>query len=111
MTVIPQLTRRSLRSRCLALVIGAIALAITEGCVPSGFRVTSVSYGIGFYRPWVYDYRFWGPRYRVGPPRPGPWRPPPRIRPPSFRPPPAGRPMPSLPKERPLRPPGRGLPR
>jgi hypothetical protein len=62
-------------SRYLRLMLGAIALAVTQACVSgAGFGVTSVSYGVGFYQPWGYDYGFWGPTYRVGPPRRGPWR-------------------------------------
>jgi len=88
---------RSLRSRCLQLILGATALVVAQGCVSDGYG-TSVSYGVGFYEPWGYDYGAWGPSYYVGPPRRGSWRPPPRpANPPAFRPPPVGRPMPSLP--------------
>lgn len=91
------------RRRGLSLVVGAAVLLGTQGCVSPGVSSMSVSYGVGFYQPWGFDYGAWGPRYYVGPPRRGgPWRPPPRrAGPPAFRPPLAGRPMPSLPLGRP----------
>jgi hypothetical protein len=60
------------------LVIGpAVAIAVATGCVASvggGGRYddsVDVSYGVGFYEPYGYDYGGWGPGYRVGPSRGG----------------------------------------
>ena len=53
---------------------GVALVAAFTGCVVAGGsydETVGVSYGVGFYEPWGYDYGGWGPGYRVGPPRGG----------------------------------------
>jgi hypothetical protein len=57
------------RTMCVA---GMLLLALLcNGCVVPGDRYAagSVSYGVGFYEPYGYDYGGWGSGYLVGPPR------------------------------------------
>ena len=51
---------------------GALLLTLlSSSCVVPGDRYAggSVSYGVGYYEPYGYDYGGWGPGYLVGPPR------------------------------------------
>ncbi len=86
----------------LRLATAIALLGVLDGCVvPDGSRYdsgVSVSYGVGFYEPFGYEYGEWGPRYYGGPPRRGVWHPPVnRPHSPAYRPPRPGRPMPSIP--------------
>jgi hypothetical protein len=60
--------------RYLAVGVAA-AVTLATGCIAGGGGgyddTASVSYGVGFYEPYGYDYSGWGPGYRVGPSRGG----------------------------------------
>jgi hypothetical protein len=49
-----------------------LLLSTVTGCVGSGTSTTtSIDYGVGFYRPWGYNYGGWNSGYFVAPPRRG----------------------------------------
>jgi len=64
----------AVRPFAVALVLATV---LATGCVVGGGGggryddTVGVSYGVGFYEPYGYDYGGWGPGYRVGPPRGG----------------------------------------
>ncbi len=96
----PLLRRALICRRSLVWACGILLLVVAQACVaPGGVydEGASVSYGVGFYEPYGYEYGGWGPGYRVGPPRGGERRPDHRAHPPAYRPAPSGRPMPSIP--------------
>jgi hypothetical protein len=87
-----------MRNRCLAAVLGALALTMLNACVVSGVGVggsVGVGYDAGYYEPYGYDYGGWGHGYRVGPGRGGDRRGDHPSR--SYRPAPASRRTPSIP--------------
>jgi hypothetical protein len=63
---------KTLRSRVLAIALGAVTLSMLFACEVTGVGVDSsvgVGYVGGYYEPYGYDYGGWGGAYRVGPSR------------------------------------------
>jgi hypothetical protein len=110
---------KSMRSRVLAIALGAVTLTMLFACEVTGVGVdgsVGVGYGGGYYEPYGYDYGGWGGGYLVGPGRccgrdhhdddrrggrePGGHEPggrAPGAHAPAYRPAPAGRSAPSIP--------------
>jgi hypothetical protein len=88
----------TLRRNWVAGALGFLLLTVLYGCAVTGGGYdgdVGVSYGVGFYEPYGYDYGGWGRGYHVGPPRGGERRPEPSSHP--YRQAPASHPTPSIP--------------
>jgi hypothetical protein len=61
---------KTMRSRVLAMALGAVTLTMLSACEVTGVGVEgSVGYDGGYYEPYGYDYGGWGGTYLVGPGR------------------------------------------
>ncbi|MES1982992.1 MAG: hypothetical protein V4443_11030 [Pseudomonadota bacterium] len=90
-------------------MLSVLLLALLQACAVNGegYDTVGVSYGVGFYEPYGYEYGGWGPNYMVVPPRHnGVWRNDPNrfiggrragAPAPSYRPADPSRRMPSIP--------------